>query len=123
MLSWFAVEAGEQELQGRFLSGVPDVFGLGLFEQDDVENWLSITTVSQGALARRLTLNSRMGLLADDSMVGEPLRSFAGPGFARVGYGEFNQRNWLTLWSSHLSGGEIEAVHPLHGNNASRSGS
>lgn len=125
VLSWFAVDAGapEQFKSDSYRAYLMCFGSSGMFEQDDVENWLSITTVSQGALARRLTLNSRMGLRSDDSMVGEPLRSFAGPGFARVGYGEFNQRNWLTLWSSHLSGGEIEAVHPLHRDSTSRSGS
>jgi hypothetical protein len=121
VLSWFAVDADapEQFKADSYRAYLMCFGSSGMFEQDDVENWLSITTVSQGALARRLALNSRMGLRSDDSMIGEPLQSFAGPGFARVGYGEFNQRNWLTLWSSHLSGGEIESVHPLHRNAAS----
>ena len=38
---------------------------------------------------------------------------FSGPGAARIGYSEFNQRDWLTLWSSHLAGGPIERTHPL----------
>ena len=41
----------------------------GMFEQDDVENWVSLTTTAGGAMARRLLLNSRMGLLADDRPV------------------------------------------------------
>ena len=41
------------------------------------------------------------------------LDGFSGPGSARVGYSEFNQRNWLTLWSSHLAGGPVERTHPL----------
>ena len=35
----------------------------GMFEQDDVENWVSLTTTAGGSMARRLLLNSRMGLL------------------------------------------------------------
>jgi hypothetical protein len=85
----------------------------GMFEQDDVENWVSITNVSRGAMARRLRLNSRMGLTSADEVINHRLDSFSGPGSARVGYSEFNQRNWLTLWSSHLRGGPIERIHPL----------
>jgi hypothetical protein len=84
-----------------------------MFEQDDVENWVSITSVSKGTMARRLSLNSRMGLRSDGEALAAPLPSFAGPGEARVGFGEFNQRNWLTLWASHLRGGAIESRHPL----------
>ena len=39
----------------------------GMFEQDDVENWVSLTSTAAGSMARRLLLNSRMGLLADDT--------------------------------------------------------
>ena len=54
-------------------------------------------------MARRLLLNSRMGLTADDRPLTAPLSDFAGPGTARVGYGEHNQRSWLGLWSDHLA--------------------
>jgi len=64
---------------------------------------VSITDVSRGYMARRLLLNSRMGLAADDSVLTPPLTDFAGPGVARVGYGEHNQRSWLRLWSDCLS--------------------
>jgi hypothetical protein len=74
-----------------------------MFEQDDVENWVSITDVSRGAMARRLLLNSRMGLTSDDRPLTAPLSDFTGPGEARVGYGEHNQRRWLGLWSDHLA--------------------
>jgi phthalate 3,4-dioxygenase subunit alpha len=76
----------------------------GMFEQDDVENWVSITEMAAGSMAHRLNLNSRMGLLADDRPLGPPMpaESFAGPGEARQGFGEFNQRHWLSLWSDHL---------------------
>ncbi len=85
----------------------------GMFEQDDVENWVSITKVSQGTMAQRLHLNSRMGLTSDDVAINQRLPGFSGPGVARVGYSEFNQRDWLTIWSSHLTGGPIERTHPL----------
>src|SRR4029077_17618445 len=43
----------------------------GMFEQDDVENWVSITDMAAGTMARRLNLNSRMGL-ASDGQPGQP---------------------------------------------------
>jgi phthalate 3,4-dioxygenase alpha subunit len=84
-----------------------------MFEQDDVENWVSITKVSQGTMARRLRLNSRMGLTSADEAINQQVPGFSGPGSARVGYSEFNQRDWLTMWSSHLAGGDPERTHPL----------
>jgi phthalate 3,4-dioxygenase subunit alpha len=76
----------------------------GMFEQDDVENWVSLTNTAGGSMARRLLLNSRMGLLADDRPVVDPLppEAFHGPGHAQVGYNEKNQRALLRLWADHL---------------------
>jgi len=105
VLSWFAVDKeAPEEYKRRSYKGYLMCFGSsGMFEQDDVENWVSITDVSRGAMARRLLLNSRMGLTADDRPLTAPLSDFAGPGTARVGYGEHNQRSWLGLWSDHLA--------------------
>jgi phthalate 3,4-dioxygenase subunit alpha len=115
VLSWFAVDRNAPE---RFKADSYHAYLMcfgssGMFEQDDVENWVSITSVSRGAMARRLRLNSRMGLTAADEAINQRLHGFSGPGSARVGYSEFNQRNWLTLWSSHLRGGPVQAIHPL----------
>jgi hypothetical protein len=75
-----------------------------MFEQDDVENWVSLTTTAGGSMARRLLLNSRMGLFADGRPVVEalPAESFHGPGRAQVGYNEHNQREWLKMWTDYL---------------------
>jgi hypothetical protein len=74
----------------------------GMFEQDDVENWVSITATARGTMARRLLLNSRMGLRRDGTaLVGEH-PGFAGPGSARQGYGEHNQRHFLAMWAEAL---------------------
>jgi len=75
-----------------------------MFEQDDVENWVSLTNTAAGSMARRLLLNSRMGLLSDDRPVVQPLplESFHGPGHAQVGYNEHNQRELLKLWADYL---------------------
>lgn len=64
-------------------------------------------------MARRLRLNSRMGLLADDTPVVDKLTSaqFHGPGgYAQLGYNEKNnQRQLLRLWADYL-----EKKPPLH---------
>ncbi|MFK5004547.1 hypothetical protein ACI4AP_28530, partial [Klebsiella pneumoniae] len=79
--------------------------------QDDVENWVSLTNTAKGSMARRLLLNSRMGILKDGSPVVEPLGpdQFAGPGVAHVGYGEYNQRHLLHRWADYLES-EYEGV-------------
>ena len=115
VLSWFAVDrlAPDAFKEASYKAYLMCFGSSGMFEQDDVENWVSITSVSRGTMARRLTLNSRVGLTAADGALTEPIPDFAGPGIARVGFGEFNQRNWLTLWASHLAGGPVEELHPL----------
>ncbi len=104
VLSWFVVdsEAPERFKEDSYKAYLMCFGSSGMFEQDDIENWVSITSAAGGSMARRMRLNSRMGLLDDGTEVGEPLDDFPGPGFARVGYGEFNQRNWLRRWASHL---------------------
>jgi hypothetical protein len=75
-----------------------------MFEQDDVENWVSLTSTAAGSMARRLRLNSRMGLWPDDTTVVPPLtgEQWSGPGSAYVGYGEYNQRALLRQWADCL---------------------
>ncbi|WP_037058049.1 Rieske 2Fe-2S domain-containing protein, partial [Pseudonocardia asaccharolytica] len=106
VLSWFAVDAQAPErFKALSYKAYLMCFGsTGMFEQDDVENWVSLTSTAGGAMARRLLLNSRMGLLEDDTEVVAPLprERFAGPGVARVGYGEYNQRHLLERWADHL---------------------
>jgi hypothetical protein len=76
-----------------------------MFEQDDVENWVSLTSTAAGSMARRLLLNSRMGLLSDGADVATALSAaqFAGPGSARVGYSEHNQRALLNRWADDIA--------------------
>ena len=106
VLSWFAVDAeAPEEFKRLSYKAYLMCFGsTGMFEQDDVENWVSLTSTAAGSMARRLLLNSRMGLLADDSEVSPRLKpgQFAGPGVARTGYNEFNQRALLSRWADHL---------------------
>jgi phenylpropionate dioxygenase-like ring-hydroxylating dioxygenase large terminal subunit len=106
VLSWFAVDAeAPEEFKALSYKAYLMCFGsTGMFEQDDVENWVSLTNTAAGSMARRLLLNSRMGLLEDDSPVVAPLTAeqFCGPGEAYVGYGEYNQRHMLNRWADHL---------------------
>jgi phthalate 3,4-dioxygenase subunit alpha len=76
-----------------------------MFEQDDVENWVSITDMAGGSMARRLLLNSRMGLTSAGEPIKAPMTAFSGPGVAYQGFGEFNQRHWLAMWADHLADG------------------
>lgn len=71
----------------------------GMFEQDDVENWTSITSASQGKLAATVPLVSTMGMGPDGGTLHDPVSSWPGPGRAFIGYGEYNQREWLRRWS------------------------
>jgi hypothetical protein len=106
VLSWFAVDAeAPEEFKALSYKAYLMCFGsTGMFEQDDVENWVSLTSTAGGAMARRLLLNSRMGLLEDGSEVVPALTrdQFAGPGEAHVGYGEYNQRHLLNRWADYL---------------------
>jgi phthalate 3,4-dioxygenase subunit alpha len=106
VLSWFAVDAGApEEFKRQSYRAYLMCFGSsGMFEQDDVENWVSITDMAGGSMARRLRLNSRMGLTSDDKPIRPPLAGFSGPGTAYQGFGEFNQRHWLTRWADYLEG-------------------
>jgi len=104
--SWFAVDsAAPEDYKKNSYKAYLMCFGsTGMFEQDDVENWVSLTNTASGSMARRLLLNSRMGLLDDNRTVVEPLAAeqFRGPGRAFVGYNENNQRALLKLWADHL---------------------
>lgn len=106
--SWFAVDsaAPPQYKRDSYKAYLMCFGSTGMFEQDDVENWVSLTTTAGGAMARRLLLNSRMGLLSDGRPVVEPLTAelFHGPGRAQVGYNEHNQRALLNLWADYLQG-------------------
>ena len=106
VLSWFAVDReAPDDFKALSYKAYLMCFGsTGMFEQDDVENWVSLTSTAAGSMARRLRLNSRMGLLADGTEVVAPLSAaaFHGPGVAHVGYGEYNQRELLRRWADYM---------------------
>lgn len=113
VLSWFAVDsAAPADYKAKSYKAYLMCFGsTGMFEQDDVENWVSLTNTAAGSMARRLRLNSRMGLLDGDTKVVDNLSvdQFHGPGYAQVGYNENNQRQLLRLWAEHLEKPPVQA--------------
>lgn len=117
VLSWFAVDAeAPEEFKELSYKAYLMCFGsTGMFEQDDVENWVSLTNTAKGSMARRLLLNGRMGMLKDDTPVVEPLTlgEFAGPGEAHSGYGEYNQRHLLNRWADYLEDEPTEPSPPM----------
>ncbi|ABG99212.1 phthalate 3,4-dioxygenase alpha subunit (plasmid) [Rhodococcus jostii RHA1] len=112
VLSFFAVDrSAPEEFKKKSYKAYLMCFGsTGMFEQDDVENWVSLTNTSAGSMARRLLLNSRMGLLEDGTRVSDELTAdeFHGPGTAQVGYNEANQRKLLEMWADYLEKPALE---------------
>ncbi|MBU3749112.1 MAG: Rieske 2Fe-2S domain-containing protein [Mycobacterium sp.] len=106
VLSWFVVDSeASEEFKALSYKAYLMCFGSsGMFEQDDVENWVSLTAAAGGTMARRLLLNGRMGLLQDGTEVAAPMTpaEFGGPGVARRGFSEFNQREMLYRWADDL---------------------
>lgn len=117
VLSWFAVDKNApEEYKALSYKAYLMCFGSGgMFEQDDVENWVSLTTTAAGSMARRLLLNSRMGMLDNGQNVVEQLTSeqYSGPGSTRIGYSEYNQREMLIRWAEHLER-PVEAAAQVH---------
>jgi phenylpropionate dioxygenase-like ring-hydroxylating dioxygenase large terminal subunit len=83
----------------------------GAFEQDDAENWRSITRVLRGEMGRRLDLNYQMGR----GML-EPDTNWPGPGEAfPMDYAEANQRNFHDYWMELMTT-DPPAQNPADGN-------
>jgi hypothetical protein len=104
--SWFAVDrlAPEEFKRDSYRSYLLSFGTSGMFEQDDVENWTSITAVAAGRWSGRIRLHSRMGLAADGTVLRRPLEGW--PGQAFQGFGEYNQRALLGLWCQYLEARE-----------------
>jgi hypothetical protein len=105
-LSWFAVDrnAPDDFKEDSYKAYLMCFGSSGMFEQDDVENWTSITTVARGRLASGVELDSTMGLAAEHEDLDTRPDAWPGPGVAHVGYGEYNQRALLRLWARAISG-------------------
>jgi hypothetical protein len=107
VFSWFLVDRlAPQWFKDASYKAYLMCFGSsGMFEQDDVENWTSITSVAQGRFAQRLLLNSRMGLQSDGTTLRAPIDGWPAPGRAFTGFGEYNQREILRQWGTYLVDG------------------
>jgi phenylpropionate dioxygenase-like ring-hydroxylating dioxygenase large terminal subunit len=105
ILSWFAVDrlAPEWFKKASYKAYVMCFGSSGMFEQDDVENWTSITEVSRGEMAKSLRLNSRMGIDVDGNPIRQPLAEWPGPGQSYRGFAEYGQRRMLARWAALLT--------------------
>ena len=105
-LSWFAVDASAPDdfKEASYRAYLLCFGSSGMFEQDDVENWTSITNMAKGHLGSRVELDSTMGMAPGGGTLGRPPEQWHGPGSAVVGYGEYNQRALLAWWARQLAG-------------------
>jgi len=100
--SWCLVEAdGPPEFQEASYRGYALSFGAsGVLEQDDTENWNSISLVAKGQMAHQLALNYTMGMKSGV----EPLADWPGPGTAYpTDYLEENSRKFYQQWITYLT--------------------
>ncbi len=104
-LSWFVVDkdAPEDFKAASHKAYLMSFGSSGMFEQDDMENWSLATRMSRGTMGRRVLLHNRMGLTRDGQPVTPEHAGFAGPGVARIGFTEQNQRQWLRIWSEFMA--------------------
>jgi len=102
--SWFVVDRNAPEPYKRdsYKAYLMCFGSSGMFEQDDVENWTSITSVSKGYLGSRVELDSTMGLAPGGGVLHQPIGHWPGPGRAYTGYGEYNQRAVLSKWADYM---------------------
>lgn len=92
-------DAPEQFKEESYKSYVRTFGTSGAFEQDDAENWRSITHSLRGQFAKTLNLNYQMGR---DVYAADP--DWPGPGKALpMDYAEANQRNLLEYWMRLMS--------------------
>jgi len=103
--SWFVVDKdATPEFREKSYKAYIMCFGTsGMFEQDDMDAWVTLTRMTQGYMSSSVHLHSRMGLRHDNTPLNEPLTNFSGPGIAHIGFNEYNQRRWLNMWADHLS--------------------
>jgi phenylpropionate dioxygenase-like ring-hydroxylating dioxygenase large terminal subunit len=102
--SWFAVDrnAPDSYKADSYRAYLLCFGSSGMFEQDDVENWTSITSVARGRLAATVPLNSTMGMGPGGGTLRQPVADWPAPGRAYTGFGEYNQRELLKLWGAYV---------------------
>jgi phenylpropionate dioxygenase-like ring-hydroxylating dioxygenase large terminal subunit len=119
ILSFFVVDSdATPEFKEKSYKAYVMCFGTsGMFEQDDMDAWVTLTRMTQGYMSGSVHLHSRMGLRQDGTPLTEPLKEFSGPGVAHIGFNEYNQRLWLTRWADYLEMDQpsrpVRAAHPM----------
>jgi hypothetical protein len=76
------------------------LFGIaGMFEQDDMENWGEITQALRGPMARRLSLQFKLGMTVDQA------RDWPGPGIAyrQNMPADFSERAFYRRWQEMIA--------------------
>ena len=121
VLSWFAVDAGAPDWykEASYKAYIMCFGSSGMFEQDDVENWTSITQVTRGQFAQRLNLFNRMGLTREGEDV-SPQIEWPAPGRAYTGFNEHNQRALLNLWADYMSDNSPTGIEAMSSPSAAR---
>ena len=117
-VSWFAVDAAApEEFKHDSYKAYLMCFGSpGMFEQDDVENWVSLTNTAGGSMARRLLPQQPDGPARTTGRSSRRRRAFAGPGRRVQGYSEYNQRDLLSQWATtRTRAGARESRRPGRG--------
>jgi phthalate 3,4-dioxygenase subunit alpha len=105
IMSWFVVDrlAPEWFKEASYKAYVMCFGSSGMFEQDDVENWTSITQVSRGRMAESLRLYNRMGLDLEGNHVRDVVPNWPLPGRGWRGFAEEGQRRFLVRWAELLA--------------------
>jgi phenylpropionate dioxygenase-like ring-hydroxylating dioxygenase large terminal subunit len=109
VLSWFVVDrAAPGWFQKASYRAYLMCFGSsGMFEQDDVENWTSITAMARGRLSSTILLDCTMGLTGPGGDEPAPIE-WPGPGRAYLGFSEHSQRDFLKRWADYCSGAPVQ---------------
>ena len=98
--SWCLIEkdASEPVKRASYESYVLSFGSSGLLEQDDTENWTSITSAAGSRLSRNQQLNYRMG-----TKLLKPMPDWPGPGEAySMDYTEANERAFYDMWLRYM---------------------
>jgi phenylpropionate dioxygenase-like ring-hydroxylating dioxygenase large terminal subunit len=97
--SWVVVDkAAPPEVKRAFqLAGVRGFSPAGTFEQDDMDNWQECTSTCRGVMARRVPVNTQMGLGH------ERFDAALGAWVSDSGFSESNHRQFYRRWGQLMA--------------------
>jgi nitrite reductase/ring-hydroxylating ferredoxin subunit len=109
--SWAYVDkaAPPQVKEAIRLAGVRGFSPSGTFEQDDMDNWQECTRTCRGAVSRRLTLNTQMGLGHEG--YNADLQAWA----SDYRFSESNHRQFYRRWAQLMMAGSWAEVESAAG--------